>query len=269
MQIEYSNAQFKDAKIIIEGFPYDRTSSFIPGSRFGPHYVRFCTKNIEWYSPYQKKSVGDLKICDLGDHEFATKDPIKEIEREVRRIYAKGKTGIFLGGEHTISYPITRAIQSVKGRFSVIHFDAHADLRNEFDGEKVCHACAIRRVSEVVGLKNIYQFGIRSGTEEEFKMHKNFFKFDVYKPLKKILAKIKSPVYLTIDVDVVDPSALPAVSTPEPGGISFRELIDSIMLLKSKNIIGADIVEYNPLSASPWASGSLVADILRELILVI
>ncbi|HEX7320341.1 MAG TPA: agmatinase [bacterium] len=269
MKIEYSNSAFKDAKFIIEGFPYDRTSSFIPGSRFGPHYIRFCTENIEWYSPYQKRSVADLKICDLGDLEFTEGQPIKEIEREVRRIYSKGKTGIFLGGEHTISYPITKAIHSVKGRFSVIHFDAHADLRDEFSGEKVCHACAIRRVSDVVGFKNIYQFGIRSGTEEEFKMHKNLFKFDVYKPLKKIMAKIKDPIYLTIDVDVVDPSELSAVATPEPGGISFRELVDSLLLLKSKKIIGADIVEYNPLSASPWASGSLVADILRELLLIV
>jgi agmatinase len=268
MQIEYSNSQFKDAKIIIEGFPYDRTSSFIPGSRFGPHYIRLCTENIEWYSPYQEKSVADIKICDLGDLEFTMHDPMKDIEREVQRIYAKGKTGIFLGGEHTISYPITKAIRAAKDQFSVIHLDAHADLRDEFEGQKVCHACAIRRVSEIVGLKNIYQFGIRSGTEEEFGMHKNLFKFDVYKPLKKVLPKIKSPVYLTIDVDIVDSSALPAVSTPEPGGISFRELIDSLLLLKNKKIIGADIVEYNPLSASPWASGSLVADILREVLLI-
>jgi len=192
-----------------------------------------------------------------------------EIEKEAAKIYLKGKKAVFLGGEHTITCPIVKAIHKIKGNFSVVHFDAHADLRDEFEGQKTCHATALRRVSDVVGLKNIYQFGIRSGTEEEFKINRNLYKFEVYKPLKKILNKIKEPIYLTIDTDVVDPSALPAVATPEPGGISFRELVDSLLLLKGKKIIGADIVEYNPLSASPWASGSTVADILREVLLVV
>jgi agmatinase len=127
----------------------------------------------------------------------------------------------------------------------------------------------MRRAADVVGLRNIYQFGIRSGTEEEFRMNKNLFRFDAYRSLRRVLARLRGPLYITIDVDVVDPSALPAVATPEPGGISFRELVDALLLFSKKNIIGADIVEYNPLSASPWASGTLVADILREVCLMI
>jgi len=268
MKLEYANHEFKEAKLCVLGAGYDRTSSFIPGTRLGPEYIRLCTTNIEWFSPYQDRSAGETKLCDLGDLEFATAQPLKEIERAVRRIYEHSKRVILLGGEHTITFPAVRAIESLKGHFSIIHFDAHADLRIELRGEPLSHACAIRRVSEVVGIKNIHQFGIRSGTVEEFAFHKNLHRFEVFKPLKKVLPRIKDPVYLTIDVDVLDPGAMPCVGTPEPGGISFRELIDSLLLLKGRKILGADIVEYNPLAAPPWASGSLAAVLLRELVLL-
>ncbi|MEO0142771.1 MAG: agmatinase [candidate division WOR-3 bacterium] len=267
-KIEYANASFKNAQIVIMGIPYDRTSSFIPGSRLGPRYIRICTENIEWFSPYQNRSLDSNRICDLGDYEFTTEDYQKEIEREVFKIYQKKKTAVFLGGEHTITFPVIKGIKSLVKKFSIIHFDAHADLRDELHGERVCHATAIRRVADIIDLKHIYQFGIRSGTEEEFKLNKNLYPFEVYRPLKKILDQIPEPFYLTIDVDVLDPSQCPAVATPEPGGISFRELIEALLLFRVKKIIGADIVEFNPLATSPWASGSTVADILRELILV-
>lgn len=268
MIIEYSNSGLKDADVVLIGFPYDRTSSFIPGSRFGPRYIRICTENIEWFSPYQNRSVDSLKICDLDDYEFNTEDQIKEMEEKAFELYTKGKTVIFLGGEHTISFPIINGIHKIIKNFSVIHFDAHADLRNDYHGERISHATVMRRVADVIGLENIYQFGIRSGAEDEFKRKKNFYPFEVVRPLKRVIDKIPDPIYLTIDVDVLDPSQCPAVATPEPGGISFRELIEGAMLLKKRRIIGADIVEYNPLSTSPWTSGSLVADLLREMILV-
>jgi agmatinase len=126
----------------------------------------------------------------------------------------------------------------------------------------------MRRAGDIIGLNNIYQFGIRSGTEEEFSMNKHLFRFSAFPHLKKIIEKIPDPIYVTIDVDVVDPSQIPAVATPEPNGITIKELIDSLLLLKNRKIIGADIVEYNPLATSPYASGSAVAVILRELILV-
>jgi agmatinase len=268
MKLEYADHDFKTSDLVVIGFPYDRTASFLPGARFAPEYIRLCTTNIEGYSPYQNQSLDRKKICDLGDHYFRTADHIADMEREASRICRAGKRAIFLGGEHTITYPVVKAIRKIKGSFSVIQFDAHADLRDSFHGEKISHACVLRRVSEVVGVKNIYQFGIRSGTAEEFSFHKQLYKFEVLKPLKKILHKIKDPVYLTIDVDVLDPGVLPCVGTPEPGGISFKELLASLMLFKGRKIVGADIVEYNPLAASPWVSGSLVAEILRELVLV-
>ncbi len=267
MIIEYANSDFKNAEIVIIGFPYDRTSSFIPGSRFGPRYIRMCTENIEWFSPYQNRSVESVKIADLDDYAFETDDQLKEIEEKVFELYKKGKRVIFLGGEHTVSFPIVKGINRVIKKFSIIHFDAHADLRDNYHGEKFSHAAAMRRAGDVIGLNNIYQFGIRSGTENEFSLNKNLFRFSAFQPLKKIINKISDPIYVTIDVDVIDPSQLPAVATPEPNGITFKELIDSLLLLKNKKIIGADIVEYNPLVTSPYASGSAVAVILRELIL--
>jgi agmatinase len=268
MKLYYANSTISEAQVIVLGFPYDRTSSFIPGSRFGPQYIRQCSENIEDYSPYQNESLFDLKICDHGDIEFYGGAWLGQIEREVASLYDAKKPSVFLGGEHTITAHIVRAINQVHRNFSLVQFDAHCDLRDEYLGEKYCHATAMRRASDSLGIENIYQFGIRSGTKKEFEYGKNLYKFKAYDPLSKVIDFIKGPIYVTIDVDVVDPGALPAVSTPEPGGITYREMIDSLLLLKGKQIIGADIVEYNPLAASPWASGSTVAEILRELILV-
>jgi agmatinase len=269
MGLYYAKSSLKDAQIIVLGLPYDRTSSFIPGSRFGPQYIRQCSDNIEDYSPYQNKSLFDLRICDLGDIEFSGNDWLGQIEKEVSSLHSSSRLPVFLGGEHTITPHIVRALKELHGQFSLIQFDAHCDLRDEYMGEKDCHATAMRRASEILGIDNIYQFGIRSGTKEEFGFGTNIHKFKAFEPLSRLIATIKEPLYITIDVDVFDPGVLPAVSTPEPGGIQYREMIDSVLLLRNKRIIGADIVEYNPLAASPYASGSTVAEILRELILVI
>ncbi len=267
-RLYYADSTLDEAEIVITGFPFDKTSSFLPGSKYGPEFIRFCSDNIEDYSPYQDKSLNDYKICDLDDLALDAENWDEIVEKKVREIYNKKKFFIFLGGEHTITVPIIKVFKEIHSDLSVIQFDAHCDLRDEYRGKKMCHASVIRRVSEMISVDNIYQFGIRSGTKEEFSLGKNLYKFDVLEPLLSIIDDIKGPVYLTIDVDVLDPGVLPAVSTPEPGGISYQELIKALLLFKGKQLVGADIVEYNPLTASPYASGSTVAEILRELILV-
>ena len=268
MKLYYANSSLSDAEVIVLGLPYDRTSSFIPGARFGPQYIRQCAENIEDYSPYQNERLSDLRICDLGDIQFYGEDWLGQIEEESAKIIDGVRLPIFLGGEHTITPPLIRAMKKKHGNFTLVQFDAHCDLRDEYLGEKNCHATAMRRVIDVLGADRVCQFGIRSGTREEFASGKNLYRFEVLKPLSRVIDDIKEPIYISIDIDVLDPSAMPAVSTPEPGGISYRELVDSLLLFKNKKIIGADIVEYNPLAASPYASGSTAAEVLRELILV-
>lgn len=268
MKLYYAKSAQEQADTVILGIPLDKTSSFLPGSKYGPEFIRFCSDNIEDYSPYQDKSLNDYNICDLDDIELGGENWVENVEKKIREIFDKRKFFVFLGGEHTITVPIIRAIKDIYRDLTVIQFDAHCDLRDEYQGRKMCHASVMRRVIELIGIENIYQFGIRSGTKEEFSLGKNLFKYDVFKPLSSIIENIKGPVYLTIDVDVLDPGVLPAVSTPEPGGIFYNELISALLLFKDKEIVAADIVEYNPNSASPYASGSTVAEILRELILV-
>lgn len=268
MKFYYADSTLKEADIAIIGLPFDKTSSFLPGSKYGPEFIRFCSDNIEDYSPYQDKTLNDYKICDLDDLALDADNWDEVVEKKVHEIFDKKKFFIFLGGEHTITVPVVRVLKDIYQDLTVIQFDAHCDLRDEYKGKKICHASVIRRVSEMIDMDRIYQFGIRSGTKEEFSLGKNLYKFDVLKPLSSVIRDINGPIYLTLDVDVLDPGLLPAVSTPEPGGISYQELIKALLLFKEKQLIGADIVEYNPLTASPYASGSTVAEILREVILV-
>lgn len=268
MKLYYGNSTLDNAQVIILGLPYDQTSSFLPGSRHGPEFIRICSENIEDYSPYQNKSLYDMKIHDFGDVQFETQDWMTEVHKVLDTI-APEKKIIALGGEHTITLPIIQFLKEKHRSFSLIHLDAHCDLRDEYLGQKICHATVMRRVRDIIGLDNLCQFGIRSGTQDEFHFAKNLYKFDVFKPLSSVINNIKEPIYLSIDVDVLDPGVLPAVSTPEPGGVSYQELIKALLLFEDKKIIGADIVEYNPLAASPYASGSTVAEILRELILIV
>jgi agmatinase len=266
MKLYYASSSLSEAEVVVLGLPYDRTISFIPGTRLGPEYIRMCSENIEDYSPYQDKSLYDVKIHDAGDVHFETQKWQHEAENALNAINPEQKV-IVLGGEHTVTLPVVSWLHKRKKPFTVIHFDAHCDLRDTYLDEKVCHATVMRRVGEIIGMDRLYQFGIRSGTREEFSLNKNLRKFSIYEYLPEVLAKIQEPIYLSIDIDVLDPGIMPGVGTPEPGGISYKELIDSLLLLGNKEVIAADIVEYNPLAASPWASGSTTAEVLRELIL--
>jgi len=268
MRFYYANAHLKQAKIAILGLPFDRTSSFIPGSRFGPQFIRQSSDNIEDYSLYHKKSLLSMAICDLGDHAFDYSKPLEEIENNVLRIYRLRKKGIFLGGEHTITLGIVRALRKIYKNLCVIQFDAHADLRDDFQGEKICHATVMKRVTEIIGRDNLFQLGIRSGLRKEIAGARSLFRFSVLEHLSRVRKTIGArPVFLSIDVDVLDPGILPAVATPEPGGITYQELVTSLVELKSLHLIGADVVEFNPLAAAPFPSGSVVAGLLKELIL--
>ncbi|MEO0097633.1 MAG: agmatinase [candidate division WOR-3 bacterium] len=273
MSFYFANASLKEADILILGIGYDKTSSFISGSRFAPDLIREGAENIDTYSPYQKRDLNEIKICDLGNFNFQNENPkdfIKEVKDVIKGYLKENKKMVILGGEHTITYPIVKAFQEYYKNLAVIIFDAHSDLREDFMGEKICHATVAKRILEIVGKENLYQFGIRSLTKDCLKKNPNLFLFEVFKPLKKVISLLKNKkIYLSLDLDVLDMGVLPAVQTPIAGGISFLELVSSFKLLKNLEIVGVDIVEFSPLLSSPLVYASLCAEVLREVLLII
>ena len=272
MALYYAQSSLTDARAVVIGIPFDRTSSFIPGSRFGPPQIRIGGDNVESYSPYQSRDLTSLKIHDAGDLFFPDATwpgVVQTIRQRLSQHFASGKLPISLGGEHSITGPIVAAAHEYHPNLAVIHFDAHADLRPEFLNESYSHATAMHRAAAVVGPDRIFQFGIRSGTEAEFRIGRHLYPFSVLAPLRTAKSQFQAqPLYVTIDVDVLDPGVMPAVATPEPGGISYVELLHALLELRDCQIVGIDIVEYNPLANRDLASASLVAALLREAILV-
>lgn len=273
MVLGYAKSSFDASRVVVTGIPYDRTSSFVPGSRFGPQLIRVATENTETYSPYQRRDLSEVPVHDCGD---LTLDPMNwpEVSAAIREhttaLLSRQKLPIFLGGEHSITPPIVAACQQHWHDLVVVQFDAHADLRSEFLGEAHSHATAMHWAAKTVGLQNIYQYGIRSGTQEEFLTESHLHAFEVLAPIRRTKDEFQQrPVYLSIDIDVLDPGVMPAVSTPEPGGIDYRELIAALLELRDCRIVGADIVEYNPLANRDPAGAALIASLLRELILTV
>jgi agmatinase len=266
-----ANKDFRRSKVCIAGIPYDGTSSNRCGARFAPKAIREASHGIESYSVYQKKSLQDKSVSDmgdiplpLGDAEFATgiiKSFISPIVRE--------KKCFFFGGEHLISLPIVDVLSNEYKNLFVVQFDAHADLRDSWMGEKLSHASVMRRVAEIIGFERLLQLGIRSGTEEEFKLpqRKQLLceDFSYVDEFIKIIGK--NPVYLSIDLDVLDTSVAPGVGTPEPGGRSFIELIETLMKFSSLNVVGCDLVELSPHYDSSGNSSIVAASIAKEVIL--
>jgi agmatinase len=271
MFVYFAVNSYPKTKTVIQGVPFDRTSSFIPGSRFAPSQIRTAFANVESYSPYQKQDLTSYKIYDAGDVFFPianTRPSFNQIRVKTKRHLAKGKKVLSLGGEHTITIPLVEIHKEYYPKLRVVQFDAHADLRDEFLGEKMCHATTMRRVSEIVGKKNIFPLGIRSMASEETKY--KIYPFGPGQHIKKIKQLLgNAPVYITLDIDVLDTSVMPAVATPEPGGWSFAELISTLTEMNSCNIVGADLVEYNPLTISSFAYASTAAVIVREMLLLL
>lgn len=272
----YSKDTYEEAKIIIVGVPMDYTCSFRSGTRHGPQKVREVSCGIEEYSLYQDKSIVDASFFDSGDLDLPMGNVTKAleiVETAAGEIVEDGKFPFFIGGEHLISVPVIKKVWQKYNDLVLVHFDAHADLREGYLGCENSHASAIRRVADFMPGKNIYQFGIRSGTKDEFtfaKQHTNMFPFEVLEPLKNIVSSLGNvPIYLTIDIDVVDPAYANGTGTPEPGGISSRELIDSVLLLKNCNIVGADIVEISPPYDHSDRTAVLGAKLIREIMLMI
>ncbi|MBO4474417.1 MAG: agmatinase [Clostridiales bacterium] len=272
------NCPYEEAEAVIFGAPFDGTTSFRPGTRFGPSAMRNESIGLESFSPYQDKDLEDAPICDSGDLDLPFGDAERAldlIEQETARILDDRKLPIMLGGEHLVSLGAFRAVAKKYPDVVVIHFDAHCDLREDYIGSKLSHACVIRRIHDIVGDGRIYQFGIRSGTKEEFEFAKTHTKMERFtaENLDEVLTLLglsekPVPVYLTIDLDVLDPSIFPGTGTPEAGGLSFEKLRERLMLFTNVNLVGLDFVELSPPYDASGCSTALALKILRETLIM-
>ncbi|QUH26576.1 agmatinase [Serpentinicella alkaliphila] len=266
----------EEAEIVMFGAPYDGTSSFRPGSRFAASRIRIDSYGLETYSPYLDLDLLDRKVHDAGDLEFAfgnRETVLDMIKTFVDSIYKAGKFPLMIGGEHLITLPAVEAAVKYYDDLVILHFDAHTDLRTDYLGETKSHATVIRNIWEFLGDGRIHQFCIRSGLKEEFDWaaqgHTNLNKFN-YDNLEEVVNNIKNkPVYVTIDLDVLDPSIFPGTGTPEPGGISFSDLMKIIKIMSVLNIVGVDVVELSPDYDPTGVSTAVASKVIREMLLVL
>lgn len=267
---------YETSKAVIVGVPMDFTVSFRPGTRMGPRKIREVSYGLEDYSPYLDESLNNKNYFDAGDLDLPfgnVEKSLKIIEKSVENILEDNKIPVFLGGEHLISYPLIKKVTEKYPELAVLHFDAHADLRDEFFGEKFSHATVLRRACEHLKDKRLYQFGIRSGIKEEFEYIKQhgFLSFaEVKEGFMNKFDEFKNyPLYITLDIDVFDPSFAPGTGTPEPGGCTSKDFFDLIPYFKKLNIVGFDIVEVSPINDISERTSLLAAKILREVLLCI
>ncbi len=269
------DSEFCDSKIVIFGAPFDSTTSYRPGTRFASRYMRAESYGLETYSPYQDLDLEDIEIFDSGDLELCfgdTQKALGDIENHTRKILDSDKLPLMIGGEHLVTLGAVRAVYEKYPDLHVIHFDAHADLRDEYLGATLSHASVIHRVWDMVGDDKIYQFGIRSGERAEFEWGKNHVKTQKFNfdGLDDVIESLKGkPVYFTIDLDVLDPSVFPGTGTPEAGGVSFTELLDAILKVSKLNIVGMDINELSPMLDASGASTAVALKVMRELLIAV
>lgn len=257
------------------GCGLDLTSTYRNGTGRGPQAIRDASESIETYSPFLDRDLSDICFSDLGDLPLAgdsLEDDLGCIFEMTRSILQKGARPLCLGGEHTISLPIVQALQEFSQDFVIIHADAHTDLRDEYEGSSVNHATVMRRVAELVGPERIIQLGIRSGTREEYAWMSEHYTLIEWGPAadKALLNRIGGrQVYLTLDLDVLDPSCFPSTGNPEPGGWSYRDIERLLQALGRVQLVATDVVELNP-DIDPCEVGAITAArIVRELLLIL
>lgn len=271
------DASYGDAKIVLYGAPFDSTTSFRPGARFGPSAMRHESFGLETYSPYQDADLTECAVFDSGDLELCFGSPeaaLQDIEDRADQILWDGKLPLMLGGEHLVTLGAVRAVRKVYPDLHIIHFDAHADLRQDYLGAKLSHACVLRRCHELLGDGRIHQFCIRSGDRAEFQFareHTDLHPFD-FSGLEQLTAQLRergSPIYLTVDLDCLDPSAFPGTGTPEAGGVTFLQLLGAIRTVCTAHVVAADVNELAPGLDPSGVSTATACKVLRELILAL
>lgn len=262
------NEDYNSSDIVMLGMPFDGTVSYRPGSRFAPEMIRLASWGLETYSPYFDKDLEEVNFHDIGDLDFPLGNTYKSldlIEQNVEQIYTDKKRVFGVGGEHLVTLPTIKAISKHFDNLAVVHFDAHTDLRKEYLGEEMSHSAVIYHIGNIIGFENIKQIGIRSGMKEEFDLMK---KYNTQMTSPDQLSGLKGKnVFVTLDLDVLDPSIMSGTGTPEAGGLTFNELIDWFKGLKGLNIIGADVVELAPHYDASGVSTTVATKVIRELLM--
>ena len=266
---------YEESKIVLFGAPFDSTTSFRPGTRFASKAMRSESFGIETYSPYQDGDLEDFAVFDSGDLELPfgnTQRVLDQIEEHTAEILKDGKIPCMIGGEHLVTLGAMRAVVKQYPDVHIIHFDAHADLREDYLEERFSHATVLHRVWDLVGDGKIFQVGIRSGDRSEFvwaKDHVFTNKFNFH-GLKEIVNQLQGkPVYFTLDLDVLDPSVFPGTGTPEAGGVSFQELLEAMVQVSHLNIVGFDVNELSPVYDQSGSSTAMACKVLRELLIAV
>ena len=271
------DSEYDQARIVLYGAPFDSTTSFRPGARFGPSAMRHESFGLETYSPYQDADLTDCAVFDSGDMELcfgSAEAALQDIEARAAEILTDGKFPLLLGGEHLVTLGAVRAMVQKYPNLHMIHFDAHADLRDDYLGAKLSHACVLRRCHDLLGDGRIHQFCIRSGDREEFRFARTHtdlhpFGFDGLEACVSSLRAQGVPIYFTIDLDCLDPSAFPGTGTPEAGGVSFVQLLEAIRTVCTANVVGADVNELAPALDASGISTATACKVLREFILAL
>ena len=271
------DCDYARSETVLFGAPFDSTTSFRPGARFGSAAMRHESFGLETYSPYQDRDLLDCRVFDSGDLELcfgSAEAALADIEARAEEILSDGKRPVLLGGEHLVTLGALRAVVRRHPGLHIVHFDAHADLRDDYLGAQLSHACVMRRAHYLLGDGRIHQFCIRSGDREEFRFAKAHtdlhpFSFDGLEALTQALAADKTPVYFTIDLDCLDPSAFPGTGTPEAGGVRFTELLQAILLVARCNVVAADVNELAPMLDPSGVSTATACKVLRELLLAL
>ena len=271
------DAEYSEARIVLFGAPFDSTTSFRPGTRFAPHTIRSESFGLETYSPLLDRDLEDISVFDSGDLELcigSSEKALAQISERTATILADNKLPLMIGGEHLVTLGAFREVIKKYPDVHIIHFDAHTDLRDEYLGVGLSHACVIRRCHDLTGDGRIHQFGIRSGERSEFRwaaeghtdLHK--FNFDgLEATVKQLTGK---PIYFTIDLDVLDPSVFPGTGTPEAGGVGFNDLLNAISTVCDNcRIVAADVNELCPTYDQSGVSTAVACKVVRELLLSI
>ena len=266
---------YETADTVLFGVPFDGTTSYRPGTRFGPSAIRSESFGIETYSPYCDRDLTDCRVFDGGDLElpFGNTERVLELTRAyTAKLLADGKRFLMLGGEHLVTLGAMRAVAERYPDVQVIHLDAHTDLRTEYLGETLSHSTVMRQVWNLLGDGRIHQFGIRSGEREEFafaKEHTCLHQFDL-EGFSETVAQLQGkPVYFSLDLDVLDSSIFCGTGTPEAGGVTFKELLEAVLQLHRLNVVGCDINELSPHYDQSGSSTAAACKITREILLQI